>query len=85
MKIHGLKTWPSYFQAIKNGDKTFEVRKNDRGFEVGDRLVLMEFDPGKNRLTGSMVHAKITWILSENPFIDLGGHVILAIKIYGKQ
>lgn len=40
--IHELKTDPMVFEALVNGDKTFEIRKNDRGFEVGDVLELRE-------------------------------------------
>jgi hypothetical protein len=47
MKVHELKTWPEYFKAIKKGEKTFELRKNDRDFEKGDILVLREFIPCK--------------------------------------
>lgn len=42
---HNLKTWPCYFEEVRNGFKPFEIRKNDRNFEVGDLLVLEEFDP----------------------------------------
>lgn len=44
-KVHELKTEPAYFDAVLRGDKTFEVRKNDRDFQTGDTLVLKEFDP----------------------------------------
>ena len=42
---HDLKTLPVYFDAVLRGDKTFEVRKNDRDFQTGDTLVLKEWDP----------------------------------------
>lgn len=44
-RIHHLKTWPGPFQAILDGRKTHEVRKDDRGFEIGDVLCLVEWDP----------------------------------------
>jgi len=48
MIIHHLKTWPKYFAAIENGEKTFEVRaERDRHFEPGDYLYLHEFDQDK--------------------------------------
>lgn len=51
---HALKTWPEYFMAIERGDKNFDIRKFDRPFKVGDRLLLQSYDPnqGINRLTG---------------------------------
>lgn len=48
MKIHKLKTWPDYFEAVLNGEKTFEIRENDRGFQKGDIVVLEEYDPTKS-------------------------------------
>ena len=39
MKTHRLKVFIKYADAIMNGTKTFEVRKNDRGYEVGDKIV----------------------------------------------
>jgi hypothetical protein len=43
--VHELKCWPEFFDAVARGDKTFEIRKNDRGFQRGDVLWLRKFDP----------------------------------------
>jgi len=45
MRLHKLKTWPEYFAALLRGDKTFEVRRDDRSYDVGDVLHLVEWDP----------------------------------------
>lgn len=45
MKVHFLKTWPGFFLALQKGEKTFELRKNDRDFVCGDVLNLKEFRP----------------------------------------
>jgi hypothetical protein len=39
-KKHELKVWPDYHYRILTGQKNFEVRKNDRDFQIGDTLVL---------------------------------------------
>lgn len=40
MKIHELKIDPEYFDSVVCGDKTSEVRRNDRDFRVGDAIQL---------------------------------------------
>lgn len=39
MTTHRLKIHEQHANAVLNGTKTFEVRKNDRGYEVGDKIV----------------------------------------------
>lgn len=43
--IHELKIWPQYYCRVADGSKTFELRNNDRGFQVGDEVVLREYNP----------------------------------------
>lgn len=42
---HELKIWPQYYARVADGSKTFEVRNNDRAFQMGDTVVLREYDP----------------------------------------
>ena len=39
MTTHRLNVRIEYADAIVSGTKTFEVRKNDRGYKVGDKIV----------------------------------------------
>ena len=47
MKTHELKLDINYFEDVKSGLKNFEIRKNDRDFQVGDILEFKIFDSGK--------------------------------------
>jgi len=78
--MHQLKTWPKYFQAIKGGDKTFEYRKNDRGFEKGDILNLLEYNPDTQQYTGDELHVKVTYIL-EGQMGIIDGYAIMSIEV----
>lgn len=81
---HELKCWPEYFRALESGAKTFELRKDDRAFRVGDVLHLREWTPlGKARdgefvgeYTGRIVVRRVTYILSgmglQNGFVCMG-------------
>lgn len=51
MKKHELKLDTKYFENVKSGKKNFEIRKNDRNFEVGDILELKRY----SRQQGSYV------------------------------
>ena len=51
MKTHELKILPEYFEPVLTGDKTFELRMDDRNFQVGDILVLKEWDSYKQSFT----------------------------------
>ena len=43
MTIHKLKLNAAYYDDSASGIKTFEIRKNDRDFKVGDILELREY------------------------------------------
>ena len=45
-KRHELKCWPEFFEPTLRGIKRFELRRDDRGgFQVGDELLLKEWNP----------------------------------------
>ena len=62
--IHHLKTWPQYFAAIRDGSKTFEIRREqDRTFAVGDVLVLQEFEPESLSYTCERETRTVTYLV----------------------
>lgn len=44
--IHELKCEVDYYRAVESGDKTFEIRVNDRGFQKGDIVHLKPWKLG---------------------------------------
>ena len=63
MKTIRKKILPEYFQAVADGTKTFELRKDDSDYKVGDFLELREWDADKGEYTGRVVVREITYIL----------------------
>lgn len=78
---HELKTWPWFFEATKERRKTFELRKDDRGFKLGDELVLREWDPDLEAYTGEKLRFLITYVMGvfEAPAGLETGYVILGL------
>lgn len=77
--VHNLKTWTSFFRDIKNGTKNFEVRVNDRDYNIGDTLILEEFDPIKEVYTGAWIPKEIIYKLDDIRFVK-ENFVILGMK-----
>lgn len=77
MNVHLLKIKPMYYKPLVNGEKRCEVRYNDRGYQVGDLLVLWLFDGGfKNEFS----ICRITHIIDDPSFCK-EGYVILSISV----
>lgn len=65
MTTHELKCWPYSFEALLEGMKTWEFRKDDRHYKVGDVLVLREFNPNMPphvEYTGRIVRKRVTYV-----------------------
>ena len=68
--IHYLKCHTPYFQAMKQRKKKFEKRVWDRDYQVGDNLVLQEWNPG-TEYTGDELYVNVAYIL-EGEFAESG-------------
>jgi hypothetical protein len=79
-RVHELKTWPAYFDAIGDGTKRFECRKDDRGFAVGDVLRLREWDPQVYRYSGREMFARVTFLLHGPSFGVEYGYCVMSIE-----
>lgn len=91
---HKLKTLPHYWDAVARGEKTFEVRRDDRGFQKGDDVALVRSDgrhvdpPGGWKIgetsraqeERSTIHRRITYILTGGQFGIEPGFVVMGLR-----
>ena len=95
MQEHTLKTWPAYFDAVKRGEKPFEVRRDDRGFQKGDILVLQRTKEhllhevettgyGSNQKPMHEMRKRITYVLTGGQFGIEPGYVVMGLEDEGK-
>ena len=78
--IHELKCERRFFTKVSKGKKTFEIRKNDRNFQVGDYLALNETDreDGEDYYTGNSLVARVGYILDDEKYVP-EGYVAMSI------
>lgn len=78
--VHELKTTQPHFDDVRTGVKKVDIRMDDRGFRVGDMLVLREYDASDGTYSGRVIKAKIVHILAG--FKGLApGYVALSIQL----
>jgi ASC-1-like (ASCH) protein len=75
---HELKILPQFFKAVKNRSKTFEIRVDDRPYEVGDTIHFNEWTGTK--YTGDEAEAKINYLLRDTNYVK-EGMVVMAIEL----
>lgn len=76
---HDLKTWPGPFQAVRDGLKPWELRKNDRDYRVGDLLRLREWCPDIEDYSGAVEERLVKWMLEGPAFGLPDGYVIMSL------
>ena len=57
------KTWPYLFDKVLSGEKQFDLRIAEFECEIGDTLVLREWDPEKKEYTGRELEKEITFLV----------------------
>jgi ParB family transcriptional regulator, chromosome partitioning protein len=79
MKVHQVKCWNDYFEAIASGDKTFDLRKDDRNYAVDDHVVFEEFRQAVGEYTGRVTRRRIKYILRDFDGLQ-PGYCILGLE-----
>lgn len=69
-RVHQIKVGTTFFEDIVSGKKNFTIRKNDRGYKVGDILEKLEFADGRN--TGRSVRLLVNYMLEDFTGIEDG-------------
>ena len=79
---HYLKTWQPFWDDIASGKKTFEIRKHDRDFKIGDILILQEYDhKTEEYCLGNCLPAIITYIVEGGQFGIEKGYCVMGIAL----
>lgn len=73
-----MKCWPSVFEGLLSGEKTFEIRLNDRGYQVGDVLYQREWSASYG-YTGREVRHRVAYVLAGGAFGLAQGHVAMSL------
>lgn len=81
-KVHKIRIGASFFEDACSNSKSFELRKNDRDYKVGDILEMMEFEEGRN--TGRMVQKLVTYMLEDYTGLE-DGYCIMATALVNKD
>lgn len=86
MKLHELKIKHEYLIEVDRGRKTFELRKNDRDYQVGDLIRFIDIESNSDgcdyaSYIDEYTLYKITYILKDVPQYGLDkDYCILEIK-----
>ena len=85
MQIHDLKTEKSFYHDILHGKKRFEIRKNDREYQVNDLLLLCAYDQEARKYYDQQQHApmlvRVTYMLEDYESRGLrDGFVVMGIE-----
>ena len=90
MIIHRLKTLPEYWNAVNDGLADFTVRKNDRGYAVGDVVKLLKYDSKYGYLNfkntavyedeAALIVKRIKYILPGGQWGIKAGYVVLGLE-----
>jgi len=80
MNIHVIKCQTPYFQDVLDRRKTFEVRLNDRDYQVDDELHMIEVECDSLTQTGRRLSATISYMLSDASWGLRDNYVVLALE-----
>ena len=76
--LHEMKLLEQYYDDVQIGNKPFELRKDDRNVQEGDKLLLREWTG--EEYTGRQMQVEVTYVLRDCPQYGLmQGYCIIGI------
>ncbi|GAA3175948.1 DUF3850 domain-containing protein [Rhodococcus baikonurensis] len=81
MTIHEIKLDRKWFDRVANGTKRVEIRRADRDYQIGDQLVMREYEMTilADRYTEREVTVNVTHVLYSIPGLS-ADYVALSIS-----
>lgn len=77
VRVHELKTWPRFFRDLIARRKHTELRRHDRDFQVGDTLLLREWQPRSKTYTRREIRRVITHMYATH---EVPGFCVLELE-----
>ena len=59
-RTHVVKHWPKYHRSVVSGETTSQLRKDDRDYQIGDEMLMREYNSELDIYTGSTCRVLIT-------------------------
>lgn len=75
MRTHEVTTSVEHFKAIEAGIKCFDIRKNDRDYQVDDILLIQAHDGAA--LTGETISRQINYMTDDD---QRKGYIVMGLK-----
>lgn len=73
---HIVKCVDPYFEAVRAGDKTFEIRFGDRDYTEGDTIELQQYHAPTNSYSGDTVTYRIGYVTD---YAQQHGYVVFSL------
>ena len=78
-RTHELQLWSSCFAAVAAGTKPFDVRENYPDYQVGDALLIREYDPDSGTYSGQTLLRYVSHVLLGGSFGIEEGWCVLGL------
>ncbi len=79
-RYHRIKTHPDPYLMVVLGKKTYEFRRNDRDYQVGDVLKLVLYNPRTEKEMGPFIIVRVVHVTRGPDYGVPEGFAVLGIR-----